>query len=73
MRGGGTKGAYEVGALKAITDFLIPLEYAYDVIVGVSCGGINAGLLATYERGFEKIAIDYLWNAWANLPITDFW
>ena len=73
MRGGGTKGAYEVGVLNAMTDLLIPIEYAYDVIVGVSCGGINAGLMATYNRGYEKIVIDYLSFMWANLPVTDFW
>lgn len=27
LRGGGTKGAYEVGALKAITSLLDPIEY----------------------------------------------
>jgi hypothetical protein len=43
------------------------------VVVGVSCGGINAGLLATYDRGYEKLAVDYLWEAWTNLPVTDLW
>lgn len=73
MRGGGTKGAYEVGVLKAMTDMLIPIEYAYDVLVGVSCGGINAGMMATYDRGQEKVIVDYLWDAWSKLPVTDFW
>lgn len=73
MRGGGTKGAYEVGVLKAMTDLMVPMQYAYDVIVGVSCGGINAGLIATYDRGFEKLAIDFLWDSWTNLPVTDMW
>ena len=73
MRGGGTKGAYEVGVLKALTDMLIPIEYAYDVIVGVSCGGINAAIMATYERGFEKLVVDFMHEAWSNMPVTDFW
>jgi len=73
MRGGGTKGAYEVGALKAMVDTMIPIEYAYDVVVGVSCGAINAAMLAIYERGFEKVAIDFLLKLWGTIPITDFW
>jgi predicted acylesterase/phospholipase RssA len=73
LRGGGTKGAYEVGVLKGMVELMKPLEYAYDVIVGVSCGGINAGILATFSRGFEKVAVDFLWEMWANLPVTDLW
>ena len=73
MRGGGTKGAYEVGALKAMVDMMVPIEYAYDVVVGVSCGAINAAFLAIYKRGFEKVAIDFLLKLWGTFPITDFW
>lgn len=51
LRGGGTKGAYEVGALKAMADMLDPIDIAYDVVEGVSIGGMNAGLFATYPRG----------------------
>jgi len=51
LRGGGTKGAYEVGVLRAMIEMLDPLEYAYDVVEGVSVGGLNAGLLASYEKG----------------------
>jgi len=54
MRGGGTKGAYEVGALKTMVDMLDPQDVAYDVVVGVSIGGMNAGMFATYQKGDEK-------------------
>jgi NTE family protein len=73
LRGGGTKGAYEVGALKAMVEMMQPLEYAYDVIVGVSIGAINAGILSLWKRGEEKYAVKYLEDVWANNSIADFW
>lgn len=51
LRGGGTKGAYEIGALKVMSEMLDPIDIAYDVVEGVSIGGFNAGYLATYPRG----------------------
>lgn len=60
LRGGGTKGAYEVGALKAITTLLDPIEYSYDVVVGVSVGAINAAFISLYEIGKEKDAVKEL-------------
>lgn len=54
MRGGGTKGAYEVGVLKAFITYIKKIEYAYDVIVGVSIGALNGAFLSTFERGLEK-------------------
>ena len=49
LRGGGTKGAYEIGALKAFSEAMDPIDYAYDVIVGVSMGGLNAAMLASFK------------------------
>lgn len=57
LRGGGTKGAYEVGALKALHEMLEPIETEYDVVVGVSIGAINAAVLATYPIGEEGTAV----------------
>lgn len=48
LRGGGTKGAYEVGVLKGFLKNLKPEDVAYDVIVGVSIGGLNAATLSLY-------------------------
>lgn len=57
LRGGGTKGAYEVGALKAITKHLKPIDYHYDVVAGVSIGALNAVMLAIEPPGKEKEGI----------------
>lgn len=67
LRGGGTKGAYEVGALKAFTEKMDPIEYAYDVISGVSIGAVNAAYISTYNRGYEKMAVDWLNEMWSRL------
>ena len=53
MRGGGTKGAYEAGALKAMTEIMTKQEMAYDVVEGISAGAINAGIFATFQIGDE--------------------
>ena len=37
---------------------LDPVEYSYDVVVGVSVGAINAAVLGIYEKGEEKQAIE---------------
>ena len=60
MRGGGIKGVYEIGVLKAFVAYVKEIEYAYDVIVGVSIGAMNGCLLSTFERGLEKLAVNGL-------------
>lgn len=73
MRGGGGKGAFEVGALQAITDLMEPIEYAYDVVAGVSIGGLNAGIMASFPRGSERAAAEYLTEYWVENPVIDLW
>ena len=69
LRGGGSKGAYEVGFLKAMTEKLPPVEYHYDVVVGVSVGAINAAMLAIHPPGKEKDAVKELEALWrTHLP-----
>ena len=60
MRGGGTKGTYETGALRGIIEGLDPKEYAYDVVSGVSVGAVNAVMLAIYPKGKEADAVSEL-------------
>ena len=64
MRGGGTKGAYETGALKAIVENLKPIEYQYDVVSGVSIGAVNSVMLAVHPKGKEHDAVVELENIW---------
>mmetsp|Transcript_9261 Transcript_9261/g.15574 ORF Transcript_9261/g.15574 Transcript_9261/m.15574 type:complete len:271 (+) Transcript_9261:140-952(+) len=86
LRGGGTKGAYEVGVIQSLFDHLPLEEFQYDVITGVSIGAVNAATLAMFDKGEEQEAIDTLkeywfdfetdeifveWSTWG--PIAGFW
>ena len=52
LSGGGTKGAYEVGAWKALKKMNIPIS----AIVGTSIGAINGALmLQDDQRKIERI------------------
>jgi predicted acylesterase/phospholipase RssA len=51
LRGGGVHGAYEVGVLKAFTEFLDPIDINYDYISGVSIGALNTAVFAMYPPG----------------------
>lgn len=73
MRGGGTKGAYEVGALKAMEELLEPIDIAYDVLAGVSIGAINAAIFSTFERGDEAKAIEAMDKMWRTYAVEDLW
>lgn len=52
MSGGGSKGAYEAGALYGLintdTD---KAKYEYDVVTGVSAGAINTGAVSVFGKG----------------------
>ena len=73
MRGGGTKGAYEVGALKTMSEMLDPKEIEYDIVEGVSIGGINSAIFSLYEKGNEKEAVKNMYDLWLNNPVTTLW
>lgn len=52
---------------------LDPIDVAYDVIEGVSVGSINAGVLASFEKGDERNAVEFLEATWLTLPVKEFW
>jgi len=65
MSGGGSRGAYEAGALWGIyyTD-QDKTAMEYDVVTGVSVGAVNAGLVGVVEKGNEEFMVNYLSEAW---------
>lgn len=73
LRGGGTNGAFEIGVLKKMIEYLDPIDYAYDVFQGVSIGGINAAFMASFEKGQEKEAVEQLETLWIANPVVSFW
>ncbi len=66
LPGGGARGAFQVGVLKALAD-LVPKGTAnpFQVISGTSAGAINSVVLAAKARRF-KVAVAELERVWGN-------
>lgn len=63
LSGGGAKGAYQVGVLKA----LLEMEVHVDMVAGASIGALNAAVLASapsLETGVERL--ENLWQILAD-------
>merc|ERR1719329_372798 len=73
LSGGGAKGSYEVGALWQMARMLDEKEMQYDVVSGISVGGINAGALSLFDKGREKEATQFMKDMWMNLTNADVW
>jgi NTE family protein len=64
LSGGGSKGAYQVGALKYL---LVDEKREYDCLCGVSVGAINIAHLAHYGEGQGLEAVSTLEDLWRGL------
>lgn len=62
LSGGGAKGAYHVGAMKAIKEFNIQI----DMIAGASIGALNGAILASAKD--LHTGIEHMKNVWSVLP-----
>lgn len=64
LPGGGARGAYQVGVLKGIADFMPDGKCPFDVITGTSVGGINAVSVASYAHKFKAgmALVEQLWS-----------
>lgn len=67
LSGGGSKGAYEVGAIYQMMQMLEAPENYWDVVSGVSVGAINAAGLSLFGKGEEIDAAEFLMDLWSNL------
>jgi NTE family protein len=66
LTGGGARAAYQVGVLKAISEFLPRRAHnPFTVICGTSAGALNAATLAVNAQSFRK-GVQYLMNTWKN-------
>ncbi|HRR90595.1 MAG TPA: patatin-like phospholipase family protein, partial [Eubacteriales bacterium] len=63
LEGGGVKGAYHIGALKA----LLEAGYRFDGVAGTSIGALNAAMIAQGE--FDKLV--QIWNCVEASDILD--
>lgn len=66
LPGGGARGAFQVGVLKALSD-LLPAKAAnpFPVISGTSAGAINSVVLASKSRHF-RVAVAELERVWGH-------
>ncbi len=77
LPGGGARGAYQVGVLKAIGELLDQQRNPYPVICGTSAGAINAAVLASHAHEFD-VGIERLDHFWRSMHCeriyrTDAW
>lgn len=61
LEGGGAKGAFHCGAVKALYDY----GYTFDGVAGTSIGAINGALIAQ-ECGYEK-----MYDVWTSVTASD--
>lgn len=67
LSGGGARAAYQVGALKAISELVGPGRInPFPIICGTSAGAINAAMLATHADCFQT-GVAQLEKLWGNL------
>lgn len=67
LSGGGARGAYQVGVLKAIAE-LLPADQRnpFSIICGTSAGALNAATLASHCQQFQQ-GVQSLVNTWSHL------
>lgn len=70
LSGGGARGAYQAGCLKALYQILNCKTLPFKIISGVSIGSINAAILAEYADDFAA-GIDKLDSLWSQIRSQD--
>lgn len=66
LAGGGARGAYQAGVLKALGDILKVKKLPFAMVSGVSIGCINAAIIAQYADDFAT-GITKLEELWSNI------
>jgi NTE family protein len=65
LTGGGSRSAYQVGVLLALSEMLPRARNPFQVIVGTSAGAVAAGVLASEAHQWRR-AVEGLERVWAN-------
>lgn len=73
LAGGGARGAYQAGVLKAIQHLTKGGALPFDIISGVSVGSLNAAILAEQATDFKHATekLELLWKQIASNDIFD--
>jgi len=69
LPGGGARGAYQVGVLKAIME-IMPIGFRFPIINGTSAGAINATVMASHAKR-QKYGAKRLEYFWRNIHCHD--
>ncbi len=70
LAGGGARGAYQVGVLKAISHILQVETLPFAMVSGVSVGSINAAILAQHADDFPA-GVEKLETLWRDIHCQD--
>ena len=69
LSGGGARGAYQVGVLKAIAEWLPEdAPCPFEVLVGTSAGALNAAAIGARAHSFSE-AVQSLEQVWSNFRV----
>lgn len=65
LPGGGARGAYQVGVLKAISEMVSANQNPFPVICGTSAGAINAAVMASHAHEFLTgvARLEHFWRS----------
>lgn len=66
LPGGGARGAYQIGVLKALSELLPGEAIPFPIVAGTSAGGINAAVLASHAGNFSH-GVARLERFWGHL------
>ena len=70
LTGGGARGAYQAGVLRAIQHICQFQKCPFQIISGISAGSINGMTLAAGADNFDA-ATKLLWDTWTSLSVDD--
>ena len=70
LSGGGARGAYQVGVLKAVAEVTGYKESPFDIVSGLSAGAINGTWIASHDESFPDV-VESMWQAWAGISSDD--
>jgi NTE family protein len=66
LQGGGARGAYHVGAVKAIAEITARRRSPFQIVCGASVGAINAASIAVATNDFQA-GVKHLESLWRSL------
>lgn len=73
LQGGGARGAYQVGVIKAVSEITPSRRSPFQIVCGASVGAINAASIAVASNDFQTGArrMEALWRSLSSSSIYD--